>query len=371
MRYPNWRLNIFFLVFLLFQSFSYVKAEDVKVLLRIGSNAEARSSNVTFARELAALVYAEIMNGNVTLWDSREKGLQITPVTLQGIENTTNTQFADLDYVFSYELWSRNRKGLSAHIYGFSFSSKGEDGNDVAFGYVDFSDLKQSLITTRVPTNADGDFNTTFVTALYRKLFDYSLFQFGNQIVNSWIESERIVHLFKNGMEFHEHTGAYESTEKMINYIVDSQSQFDDEKSRNSKMLLVSIENFLNSNKEIFFNLGGEKITNHIETDKVSVSKVEINELWVRKNGYIIFKPKSMIVHIGDKSLNRIPLTDMRKLKLEIADTDLVTFLKTKNYNFVINKINAEEIEFQLAYVYYKALLNTEWTAIRKYVANY
>ena len=366
-------VRIFLLILLVNISFSNsdVLAEDIRVLVRIGSSAEAKASKITFAQELSKLVYREIMNGNVTLWDSREKGLQITPVTLRGIENTTETKFEEQEYVFSYELWSRNRKMLTSKIYGFTFSSKTEEGEEVSYGYVDYDDLSQVFMTSRVPTNVDGDFNTTFATAFYRKLFDYSIFQFGNQIVNGWVESERLKHQFKDGREFNDHIGEYVSREKMVSYVVDGISQFDDEKSRNSELFLSSVENFLNSNREVFFNLGGDKMINYIEKEKIEVSKIQINELWVKKNNFVIFKPKSMIIYVGDEKLNRIPLTDMRKLKLDIGATDLVTFLKTKNFNFSINQINAEPVEQKVAYIYYKALLNSEWTTISQYVAKY
>jgi hypothetical protein len=133
------RLLLLLLIFTAFTS-TRVLAEAVPVLLMVKSSEQSDTSGCNFVEELTELIYNEIINKKVTLWDSQSKEIPISPSTLVQIEKNSRVSFRKLETVFIYELWEAGKKEVTTRTLGFSFTHRGEQG-DVSLGYVVFLDV--------------------------------------------------------------------------------------------------------------------------------------------------------------------------------------------------------------------------------------
>ena len=75
------RLLLFLLVFTGL-NVSKAAEEAVPVMLMIKSSEQSDTSGCNFVEELTELIYNEIINKRVILWDSRSKEIALTPATL-------------------------------------------------------------------------------------------------------------------------------------------------------------------------------------------------------------------------------------------------------------------------------------------------
>ena len=154
------KLKKLFLVFFLFPLCMH--AEEIPVLLFVSTYDQDDSLGFNLVESLPALVYGFIIDGKVTLWDSPKKEDKIEPKTLLQIEKYAQTSFKVTNQLFIYEKWIKDRKNFSIETVGFYFSSKKPDGEEVAYGYVDYAELDSVLEFTLIPSNADGNCNMTF-----------------------------------------------------------------------------------------------------------------------------------------------------------------------------------------------------------------
>ena len=57
--------------------------------------------------------------------------------------------------------------------------------------------------------------------------------------------------------------------------------------------------------------------------------------------------------------------------ELKINEHQLIDFIRSKNFNFVIRKINQQQITRSQAYLYQKALVQSPWNKVSYFVENY
>ncbi len=89
--------------------------------------------------------------------------------------------------------------------------------------------------------------------------------------------------------------------------MIDNFTEGTDEKSINSKKLCQNqLKNIFYNNQEIFFNMGGDRITSHIQRNKIKINRIEVNEMWRKINGEIQFEPKSMTIYVNDSAFNEM-----------------------------------------------------------------
>src|SRR5690606_28535200 len=70
---------------------------------------------------------------------------------------------------------------------------------------------------------------------------------------------------------------------------------------------IKSIENFLNENKEILFNIGGSKYFDYKnKLFNITITRIEITEVWEKVDGKIVYKPSKIHIYANNKSLNEL-----------------------------------------------------------------
>ncbi len=366
-----YRFKIFFLFVLICLNYAPSYSESVPVLLMLRSSEQSDTSGCNFVEQVTALVYKEITENRVKLWDSPEKEIQITGSTLKEIERNSNVSFLNQETIFMYETWENTRKEIISKTLGFSFVHRSSTGDEVTFGYVDYNDLTELFLKNRINTNASGIYSATFTTYVLNKNFVFNIVQFAGKSIKTTSDSEDLKKTFIRNLPFNQSLLGYYPPDKYVSYIIDTYTEGTDEKSMNSKGFVKAIEEYFANNQEVFFNMGGDLIASHLQKNKLKVTRVEVNEIWRKVNGEMSFEPKSMKIFVNDSSLTELNPRTMDDLEVMYQEQSITAFLKTKKFNFIISKINSQVIKRKDAYMYYKGLMTAEWNRVIDYVVNY
>ncbi|MBT8195004.1 MAG: hypothetical protein HKO56_06430 [Bacteroidia bacterium] len=362
-------LKIFAFIFFIVSSNLF--AAEVPVLLRLDKEYQNDTIGWNFVEQLTKVVYNEVVHGRAKLWDSHAKSIQISGVTLKTLEKNTGSKFVDQKFVWVYEYWNKSKKGLSSKCDGFFFYNKDANGKKVSYGYVDYDDVEEVFLRTKIQGNSNARYSTTFAYAIQRKLYNYDIIQYKDRVVNNLVESEKLKLEFVKGKKFNVGNENINIPDKLVTYIVRGESSLNDNNAKNSRLLLTTIQDYLNENKEVFFNLGGDRILSHFQVRDLKVTQVEMTELWTKNGSDIRHQPRSMKIFVNDSALNLMPVSDIEKLELILNDQTLTGFLKSKKYNFYITMINYQAIPRRDSYTFFKALNTYNWNKITEYVKYY
>lgn len=334
---------------------------DVPVLTHLGKAEQKDTFGFNLVEAIPQLVYNLIRENKVTLWDSPKKTIKIGFDALTSIEKNSKSSFAQTGDLFINEVWSSNRKRTTFNIIGFSFINKSGRSDRVSFGYVDFEDIFQILSDSIIATNANGTYNTSYVEALYSRHYHYNVVQFGNDNFKD--------NLLK-AIQIKEK--AFGGKKKIVNKVylpLLKNIEYEVVKTNRGQQLYAGVEDFFNTYPEFFFNHGGYKIFNHLQSSfRFSISKIDVVELWEKKDGLTLHKPLNLIIYFGDVAMPPISVEDFNKYGLKVDFTDLGSMLKNKGFDYQITKINNQAIPPAQSGKYIRALENYFWTQITDYV---
>lgn len=338
---------------------------EVPVLLHLYAANQNDTNGFNLVTDLPRLFYKKINEGSLTLWDSPKKQIAISPSALHNIETSNNTSFANMESLFINEVWTSSRRRTEFYIVGFSFLAETPNGR-ISFGYVDAQEAFQHLAANNISTNVNGPAELSYIDALYSKRYDFSLIQFGNTDFTknmalaqkikkeAFYSNKKIIGLQKIPQT------------KMLSYVLEKNLENPEDP---ASAMLSSIENYLNENREIFFEIGGSKYYN-FETYKseITITRIEVTEIWEKQGNTILYKPIRIQLYANNKPLNPLTFDEIMKWHLLIKFKSLEDILVEKNYLFTIFKCNNTMIPPTEAGLYLKALRNYNWTQVSNYV---
>ena len=366
-RMKNWIAVVFLFVL----SVAKVQAQ-IPVILRVAAAEQADSIGCNFVRELCRISYDAILSGNVKLWNSSNKEFHIIAQSLKEIDASANTSFLNQEVIFIYEMWTHSNKELKSATSGFLFSNRNSKGEDVEYGYVEYTDLQEFLMRERVITNANGNFNSNLASFLNAKNYNYQFLQFAGTVINNVTDSKKIRDEYIGNLLFNVSAFSMNQVpQKLVVWTLDKSTEAPSEKVNNGNDLLAAIGEYLKNNQEVFFNLGADKLSNFTQKTKWKVTKIEVNELWKKVGAELLYDPLGLIIYINDAPLTEIPYKDLLKIEVKINEQQLIDFIRSKNFNFVIRKINQQQITRSQAYLYQKALVQSPWNKVSYFVENY
>lgn len=96
------------------------------------------------------------------------------------------------EVIFIYEMWTHSTKELKSATSGFLFSNRNSNGEDVEYGYVEYTNLQEFLMRERVITNANGNFNSNLASFLNSKNYNYQFLQFAGKVINNITDSKKL-----------------------------------------------------------------------------------------------------------------------------------------------------------------------------------
>lgn len=351
--------------------FSITAAAQVPVILRVTAAEQSDTNGCNFVRELSRISYNAVMSGKARLWNSSAKDFQVYPQSLASIEKSTGVSFKDQEVVFLYEYWTNTGDELKSTTTGFLFSGKSARGEDVEFGYIEYQDLQSVFIQERVLSNVNGNHNTSLENLLLSKKFNFQFLQFAGRVINNVNDSRKIRDEYIGAKRFN--PGAFTQNEvpqKSVIWTLDYSVDQAMKKSAEGNKLLLAVQDYLKENEEVFFNLGGDKVPAAHTKAKWKVTRIEVEELWKKINNEVLFDPLTLTIYVNDSALSTIPYRDLLKMEIKIEEIQFMDFLRLKSFNFVIRKINQEDILRSESYLYSKALLESDWNKVSWWVNN-
>jgi len=338
---------------------------EIPVLIHLYGSNQSDTNGFNLVYELPRLIYKKINEGSLTLWDSPKKQIAISASALKNIEVNNNTSFANVESLFINEVWTSSRRRTEFYIVGFSFLAETDKGR-ISFGYVDALEAFPFLSQNLISTNVNGPAELSFINALYSKKFDFSVIQFGN---TDFSKNMGLAQTIKKEAFYSKKKiiGLYTLPKtKMVSYVLEKNLQDPNDP---AAAVLLSIENFLNESKEVFFEIGGSKYYNFEKyKSEVSITRIEITEVWEKRGNLIFYYPRYVQLYANNKPLNLLSFDEIMKWKLLIKFKSLEDILTEKNYLFTIFKLNNTMIPANEATFYYKALKDYQWTQVSNYV---
>lgn len=358
-------------VLLLIVQATVAQAAAIPVLLRISVTDQSDTTGCNFAEQFLQLVYDEVTSGRAKMWDSPDKEVQITGLTLKELEKVTSTSFIKQPHFFVYEMWQNTKTDLISQTLGFTFNNKNPVGEDVSYGYVDYNDIKEVCQRSRLPVNANGNYSSTYSTFILYKLYNYNIIQFNGKLVPGAAESQKIKSTFIAQQSFNRTISGPVYPDKLVSSIVEPNFNLNDDKTLSSNLMIATIGDFLTENREVFYNLGGDRILSHIHSSEVKVTRLEISERWSMHDAKLKTELRSMIIYVNDSALNFMTGKEVAKLGIWVGMNSLYDFIAEKKFNYIITQINAQKISRREAYLYQKGLFSSEWNLLTEFVKNF
>lgn len=339
-------------------SFAY---RDKPVLTHLNKGEQRDTFGFNLVEALPQLVYSLVEANKVKLWDSPQKTIQITTGTLKSIETNSKTSFVETNNLFFNEVWSSSRRKTTFKIIGFSFINKNDKGESVSYGFIDMEDIFSILSDSIIPTNANGAHNVSYLDALYSRNYHFNVVQFGKTTFKKDIvESLRVKE------------NAFNKKKKITTQVILPTAKrvvYEVVKSERSESFYKALQNFLNENPEFFLNNGGYRLFSHLTPNPyISISKIEVTEIWDKVNGITTYTPKNIILHFNSLTLPPIAIEKFENYRLKVDFQDVKSALRIKSFDYLLKKINHQEIPPAQSGKYIRAFENYFWTQITEYV---
>jgi hypothetical protein len=338
---------------------------EVPVLIHLAKNEQEDTNGFNLVEYLPGLFYKAINDGTLTLWDSPKKQIAISPEALRNIESSNKISFSKVENLFLNELWTSSRRKTDFVIVGFSFLSE-SPGGKVSIGFIDAQDALSILSTNYIPTNVNGPAFLSYIDALYSRRYNFNLLQFGSR--DFTVKPELSFAIKRDAFYSKKKVnGLYRfPSTKLVTYVMEKNPGTVDDPGTDC---INSIEKFINENKEILFEIGGDRYFDYKkQSSDITITRIEVTEVWEKKAGMIYYKPYQIRIFANNKPLETLSFEDVAKWDLLINFKTLEDVLIEKAFGFTIYKCNKDLIAHIEAAAYLKALKEYKWTQVSNYV---
>lgn len=337
------------------------------VNLNINRQSDTMGFNIVY--ELQNKFYDLILEGKVKLWDSPKKQTQISAQSLQGLEKTTDTRFNKTQNVFLHEFWTSTRRVTSFTIVGISFINDAKTGK-VSYGYVDLSECWNQISNLLIECNVNGPARMSLAEALYSRNYNFNIVQFGSKnFQKKPDEAVKIRDKAFFGKKTVEGLFAIPKT-KEISYYIEPNP---DEPADIGNALFNNTQTFLNENREILFNIGGDKYFDYKTfKSEVAITRIESKETWIQagvsKTETLV---QSVVIYVNNKALSPISTDVMLNWGVLYNYKTAEDVLREKKFRYTIFKINNTFVTESDSPKFLKALEKYPWSQISRYVKFY
>ncbi|MCB0733437.1 MAG: hypothetical protein H6608_11730 [Flavobacteriales bacterium] len=331
-------------------------------LVHVGRDQQPDSVGFNIVRELTHLIYRKVQEDRITLWDSPAKKIKIGKVALELIEQKNNIQFIDNDDIFLYETWKLYKRQFEFQILGFSFFRRLPDGNKLNLGYVDVEEAREMLGSLVIPTNANGQANLSYWSALMSKAYPFDLVKFGNKdfsakpamsfnIVDQAFKDSRI------------RSNAYKLEDvKLIEYNILPQL----DRQTGNYWLFRSLNQYFEENRHEYFNLTTNPVISYLDVrSPLRVTRIEVMEIWERRPDQSLrYHPQQIRLFVNDQPMDWMPISEIERFDIIVQFKPILEFIREKQFTFTIRKINEERLFGYSQDQIIAALTNQPWNKI-------
>lgn len=347
---------------------------DKQVLIHLNSLRQADSFGYNIVHDLQKTFYRLILENKVKLWDGPKKEKQITPQNLQSIETNTKTKFTESYNIFFHESWSSIRRNTSFTVLGITFMNQVDPKRvpdplrDPIYGYIDVFEVGNYLATNYCETNVNGPHVLSLFDALYSRKYHFNVVQFGKkdfrENVAESIEIKNKAFYSKRKVQ-----GLYVfPVTKAVTYFVEP------DKSENTEIgatLYENIQQYLNANREVVFNFGGNRYFDYAtyKSDFV-VTRLEVEEIWEKSKSGVAYYVQHLIIYIHNKKLDPIPLDAVSNWDVLYNFKTIDDVLAEKKFKYILITLNGNYLLEKESEKYIKGLHISQipWNQIKQYV---
>lgn len=348
---------------------SGVKAyTDKPVLVHLNISRQSDTMGFNIVYELQNKLYDLIISEKVKLWDSPKKAISISPASLQSIENSSGTRFNRTQNIFLHEFWTSNHKKTLFTIVGISFVNDNAKGK-VSYGYVDLAECWGIIAAEFIECNVNGPARLNLAQALYSRNYNFNIVQFGSRNFREK-PSDAIKIRDKAFFSKRKIEGLYKIPgTKEITYLVEIDAN---DKTEIGATLYNNIQEYLNKNREVLFNIGGDRYFDYKNfKSEVAVTRIEVKEIWEKKSGFVDSRVLSIIVYVNNKALDPISIDLLLSWKIMYNFRSAEDVFREKKFKYTLLKMNGTFIAEMDSEKYLKALEKYSWTQVSRYVKFY
>ena len=358
----NIRLYLIFFVF--FASGQAVFAQNTVVIKVLAAN-QKTDFGYNIVSELARLVYPKLISGQLKLYpDANQMQRLRSKVAITNMERLSGTTFENATGFYIYELWNFSGKNTSCEIKGFQFFQ--DDTSLINYGFINATDLKKELLTTKVFTNADGPGELSFEQALSNFVFNYEIIDFGGKKVRMDSKQNRIKNIFFTKNNYIP-TVPFLRNQKYVTYEIYPWNP--NNYTSGNNIVHLALNAYANDMKEDFLNSGGTyHSTDYSKNERISLKKLVVTEQWFKLNDSIGQVPLYLSLEFSNGSkVDNLPLSSTNDWALDLNGESLSDFLVNKQFGFKITQINNQKITTREAKAYYSALQTWNWKDLNGY----
>lgn len=341
---------------------------DKPVLVNLNVTRQSDTMGFNIVYELQNKFYDLILEGNVKLWDSPRKSVQISPSSLQSLESSSGTRFNKTQNVFLHEFWTSSRRKTTFTIVGISFMNDGKKGK-VSYGYVDLSECWNQVSNLLLECNVNGPDKITLAEALYSRNYNFNIVQFGAKTFvkdpDNAVKIRDKAFFGKKQVE-----GIFRiPVTKDITYYIEPDPNDPVEV---GSTLYTNIQNYLNKNREVLFNIGGDKYFDYKTfRSEVAVTRIELRETWEKKSGYIDYRVQTVTIFVNNKPLDPVSLDVVLSWGLLFNFKTAEDVFREKKFRYILTKMNNTFISETDSPKFIKALDKYSWSQVSRYVKFY
>jgi hypothetical protein len=341
-------------------------SREVPVLLFLSKADQPDSLGFNLVEQFPALIEPLIREGKVTLWDGPEKHFAISPEALERVEKGSGTSIRDLPQLFIYEYWNLDQKKGRLRTLGYYLAARNAAGEEVSFGYVDHAPFDSLFRNTSLRLNANGDCRLTFSYVLENKYYRYNILQYADRKVADALEALRLRESVQQFVTAR--TGVPEHSCKRINWIIEDTVTVRDEPTAAAARLLSSLQQYLNENREVYFNMGGDALSDFTSDKPLRFSALEAEEEWHRNGEIIETQLRSVRFWVDGKPLRTTAMADLSRMELVVGFRQFLDLLNEKEFYFRILQLNDEAIAPARSGGLRKALQTWDWNRLTEFV---
>ncbi|MBR9859493.1 hypothetical protein GYB22_01820 [bacterium] len=331
------------------------------VLLHLDRYDQHDSIGFNLATAIPKLVYAKILSGDLALWNSPDKKVQINKNVFLEMEKEARAPFVESQNFFIHEAWQLFKRQFNFGVLGFSFSGEKKKGGKIHYGYIDAADVIVLMKERYIPCNANGAGYLTYWDAIQSMSFDFNIVQFGDETFRTNPKAafeleHQILYNDRIKKDFFQIPQVKEIEYRIIHPSII--------KNIENQATFKALEDYINNNKQTILNAGGDQYFTHLSNEKWNLDQVVVTESWKKYNNIPFQELVSVQLFIDKKPVTLKP-RQLAEMNVKIRLQGIEEYLSGKSFAFVMQRINSQEIASFESEKYYNALLNNEWNKIK------
>lgn len=329
-------------------------------LLHASVNKQADTIGFNLVSSLAELLYPRILVGDIPLWETSSKKRVVGALEFQQLEKKATSPFVTGNDLFIHEYWQIFKQNYDFTIQGFAFAATSKTGGTLNYGYIDGKDVVELLKTRNISTNVNGVAEMTYWDALHTKKYDFNLVQFGaenfenNGRLSAALQYQAIYDpsIFR---EFHTPTMAKRIRYKVLPPSINLETE--------NKALYAAVERAVNDNKQTVLNAGGDEFFSHTALRQWKITTLIVDEHWTQYKNVPLQSITRLQLFIDGHSVILNP-EQLAELNIKVNMQGLEEYLSEKQFDFLLENINDQEIQPKNSQRLYNALLTKPWDRI-------